>query len=154
MKFVNVEFDAPKEDVLSIISDNERVNKNVRFGEDGVRPLMKVKANEKSLKITCEMLGKNRKDNGFIVGTYFKGRLTEKNGKTKLKGIILTAPIYHAILLVFLALFIVQCFKIGGLSVVPIFIVLFDAFLFKDEFKKQGIIKRYLLRAKRRLEGE
>lgn len=154
MKFVNIEFDSSKENVLSFISDNDRVNNNVRFGDDGVVPMMKVKSAEKSIKITCELIGKNRKDNGFLVGTYFKGRIVEKSEKTYLKGVILTAPVYHAILMLLIAVFIVQCFKLGGLSVVPLFIVLFDVFLFKDEFKKQGIIKRYLLRAKRRIDNK
>ena len=55
------------------------------------------------------------------------------------------------IILVLIALFIVQCFRLRGISVVPPILVIFDLFMFKNEFKKQGIIKRYLNRAARRI---
>ena len=103
------------------------------------------------IKITCEMIGGPTKDNGFLVGTYFSGRLVEKDGRTKLKGVITTAPIYHLFLIALVAVFIIQCFKLRGFSVVPPIIVIFDIFMFKNEFKKQGYIKRYLYRAARRM---
>ena len=151
MHFVNLQFRAGKDEVLSAISNNEYVNRNVRFEEENVKSLMKIREKNGKIKITCEMLGKPTKDNGFLVGTYFSGKLTEKNGVTKLKGIILTAPIYHLVMLALVGVFIYQCTHLKGFSVVPIFLVLFSLFMFKDEFKKQGFINRYLHRACRRL---
>lgn len=150
MHFINLEFAAPKDKVLSAVSDNDFVNQNVRFDEQNGKPLMKFKEKNGKIKITCEMLGKPTKDNGFLVGTYFSGRLTEKNGVTKLKGIITTAPIYHLIMILLVAVFIYQCIHLKGFSVVPILLVFLSLFMFKDEFNKQGYIKRYLFRAERR----
>ena len=97
------------------------------------------------------MIGGPTKDNGFFVGTYFSGRLSEKDGRTKLKGIITTAPIYHLFLIALVVVFIIQCFRLRGFSVIPPIIIIFDIFMFKNEFKKQGYIKRYLYRAARRM---
>ena len=154
MHFINLEFPSGKDEVISHISDNEYVNRNVRFEDGGVKPLMKVKEKNGKIKITCEMLGKPTKDNGFLVGTYFSGRLSEKDGVTRLKGIITTAPVYHLVMLAFIAVFIYQCIRLGGFSVVPILLVVFSLFMFKDEFKTQGYIKRYLYRAQRRFRSE
>lgn len=152
MKFINIDFPAKKDEVISMITDNEAVNKNVRFEEGKGKPFMKVKIkNNDKIRMTCEMLGKATRDNGFLVGTYFAGRLVEKSDKTVLKGVILTAPIYHLFMMILVVVFILQCFYLKGFSVIPILLVGFDIFMFKDEFKKQGYIKRYLHRAARRI---
>jgi hypothetical protein len=39
-----------------------------------------------------------------------------------------------------------------ALNLIPVFAVLFDLLLFKNEFKKQGYIQRYLMRGISRLE--
>ena len=152
MKFVNVDFPSSRDEAMSMICDNEKVNRNVRFDDYRGKPLMKIKdKGNGKMKITCEMIGGPTKDNGFFVGTYFSGKLVEKNGRTRLKGVITTAPIYHLALIALVAVFIIQCFKLRGFSVVPPIIVIFDIFMFKNEFKKQGYIKRYLYRAVRRM---
>ena len=152
MKFINVEFDAKRDEALQMLRNNERVNENVRFDESRGKPLMKIKEkNGDRISVTCEFIGGPSKDNGFLVGTYFSGKLTEKNGVTRLKGIILTAPIYHLFMIMLVAVFIIQCFKVKGFSVVPPMLVVFDLFMFKAEFQKQGYIKRYFLRASRRI---
>ena len=70
MKFINIDFPAKKDEVISMITDNEAVNKNVRFEEGKGKPFMKVKIkNNDKMRITCEMLGKATRDNGFFVGT-------------------------------------------------------------------------------------
>ena len=43
-----------------------------------------------------------------------------------------------------------EIFYFGGFSVVPICLLLFSLFMFKDEFKKQKLLCNYVLRAKRR----
>ncbi len=155
MKFINMVFHDSKDTVLSILSDNEAVNKNVRFKEGNGIPIMKIKEKSKGkIRITCEMLGRATRDNSFIVGTYFTGKLTEENGVTKLRGVILTAPIYHIALIAMLVAFLWKCVDLKGISVVPIFLVLFDIIMFKDEFKKQGYISRYISRAARRTSGK
>ena len=152
MKLINLEFAASPSEVLGVLSDNEYVNKNVNFDEKRGKPLMKIHEKNGKVKITCELLGRPTKDNGFIVGTYFRGRLTEKNGATKLKGFITTAPIYHAVLAVLLVVFVLQCIKMNGFSVIPLLLIVFDIFMFKDEFRKQGYISRYLYRAARKIQ--
>ena len=151
MKFINLEFSTSREETLALISDNERVNRNVNFDERRGKPLMRIKdKGDGKIKITCEMLGRATKDNGFIVGTYFTGRLKAQDGKTQLRGVILTAPIYHLVLIAFMVLFAIQCIYLKGFSLVPIVILAFSLFMCKDEFKKQGYIVRYLTRAARR----
>ncbi len=154
MKFINIDFPLSRDEVLCLLRDNERVNRNVRFDESRGRPLMKIREKGNSVKITCEMIGGPTKDNGFFIGTYFRGKLIERDGITKLCGVVTTAPIYHLALLALIAVFIVQCFKLSGFSVVPPILVVFDLFMFKNEFKKQGYIKRYLHRALRRVSEE
>ena len=151
MQFINIVYPASRDEVINMLSDNERVNKNVRFDESKGKPFVRILENPNGkIKISCQRVGGPTRDNGFIQGTTFKGRLVEKNGETRLKGVIITEPIYHLIFIALIAVFIIQCFKFRGFSVVPPILLLFDIFMFKNEFKKQGIIKRYLLRAARR----
>lgn len=134
-----------------MLADNDRVNENVRFDGAPGKPLMKLKEKSGRLRITCEFTGRATKDNGFIIGTFFLGRIKEKDGKTVLRGIITTDPLFHLLIIGLFAFFVVQCIINKGFSVMPIFVVLFDLMLYKDEFKKQGYIQRYLFRAIRRL---
>ena len=101
------------------------------------------------VRSTCEMLGRATKDNafGYLVGTYFTGRLIERNGVLTLKGVVLTAPIYHAFLAVLLFVLVYKSIQVGGVSLIPLFLLAFEVIMFKDEFRKQGYIKRYLNRA-------
>ncbi len=147
MKLVKIVTSAPREELLANIKNHALVNRDVVFNEKIGRPAIKVKEKGESLRITCELLDRPTKDNGFLVGTYFSGRLCEKNGVTTLSGIILTAPIYHLVLFALFAAFIVMCIQKGGFSLAPIFLLAFDFVMFDLEFKKQGIIKRYLYRA-------
>ena len=153
MKFINLQIDKSSQQVIDMISDNNKVNEGVRFDESKGRPFMKVKEKNGRIRITCEMLGKATKDNafGYLVGTYFSGKISEKNGIAKLSGIIITAPIYHAVMLVLLAFLIYKSFVVGGISLIPLFLIAFEFLMFKGEFEKQGYIKRYLYRAFRKM---
>ena len=152
MKFIDITYDGSAEDVVKLISDNETVNADVKFDDSKGVPHMKIKRKDKGrIKITCEFVGGPTKDNGFLVGTYFSGKLTEADGKTRLKGIITTAPIYHLFLIALVGVFIYQCFRAGGFHILPPVIVAFDIVLFWKEFKKQGYIQRYLMRAARKM---
>lgn len=154
MKLINLTINDTKENVLSFISDSKKVNDAIRFDGRKGKPFMHVKEKSGKVKITCEMIGGPSKDNGFFVGTFFKGRLTEKDGNTRLKGIILTEPIYHIIWFLALAVMIWQSFYNVAVSVLPILFVAFEIIMFSNEFKKQGYISRYLVRAFSRLERE
>ena len=147
MLFANYKIHAPRDEVRAALLDERLVVEKEKFAEEGIDPKFHVKEKENVFKVTCEMLGGATKDNGFLVGTYFKGKLTEKNGETTLRGIILTAPIYHMILILLLAFFVYKCIVDGGFSVVPICLLAFDIFMFWKEFKKQSLIKRYIFRA-------
>ncbi len=147
MKFINIKLNAERDGVMTLLKNNERVNEGGCFNNDKGKPLMKFKEKADKVKITCEMIGGPSKDNGFIVGTYFSGKITEKDGITSIKGVITTAPIYHFVMLILFGLFILQCIKMQGFSIVPILLVVFSVFIFKDEYKKQEYIRRYLYRA-------
>ena len=147
MKFVNYSIKAPQEEVFGVLSDSNSVVEAEKFDTSNGKPLMHVKKKEGRLKIKCEMTGRPTKDNGFLEGTYFIGRISEKNERTSVRGVILTAPIYHLFIFALFAYFIYRCISIGGISPVPIILVVFDVFMFWGEFKKQGIIKRYIFRS-------
>ena len=152
MKFVSIDYPASRNEVISMISNNELVNQKVRLDESRGRPRVTVSEKGKNrIKISCKYVGGPTRDNGFVQGTTLSGTLTEKDGVTKLRGIITTEPVYHFFFLVMIALFIVQCFRLRGISFLPPVLVVFDIFMFKNEFKKQGHIKRYLYRVQRRL---
>jgi hypothetical protein len=152
MKFVNIETSHSKEELIALIKDNERVNPNMRADERRGKPVMKINEKGNRIKIKCEMIGGASKDNGFLEGTYFKGKIKECDGYCEISGIAVTAPIFHFLMLVLIGVFIYQCITLGGISPIPICIVIFDIFMFWGEFKKQGIIERYIARAARRAE--
>lgn len=149
MKLVKLKSSASFEAVMDALSNSDRVNARVKFDEKRGRPVMHTKEKNGRLKITCEMVGGPSKDNGFLIGSFFFGSIKEKDGETSVSGIIMTAPFYHLLLIGFCIYFLVQSFIIGGITLVPLFAVLFTLILFKDEYKKQGIIKRFIKRALR-----
>ena len=147
MLFVNYKIGAPRDTVCKNLFDSERVESEEKYDTAKGTPKFHIKEHGKYLRIKCEMTGRATKDNGFIGGTSFIGRVTEKDGKTRVFGLITTSPIYH---LAFLALFIATIcigISIGGFSPTAIILVAFDILMFKDEFKKQPLIKRYIFRA-------
>ena len=139
---------------MNTVKNHELVNDRVKFDENKGKPLIRVKERGEWLKIKCEMVGGATKDNGFLEGTYFVGKLTEKDGVTRLRGVILTAPIYHTILALILAFYVYRCISLGAFNPVPVILFLFSLIMFRTEFEKQGTIERYLLRAQKRVEQQ
>ena len=147
MLFVNYDIHAPLDEVRISLSENEKIVEDEKFDISKGYPKIILKEKGNKIKVRCEFTGRARKDNGFLEGTYFVGHFRERNDVTSMKGVILTAPIYHIILASLFIFFIYRCFALGGISVVPICLVLFSVFMLYDEFRKQGIIKRYIFRA-------
>ena len=147
MLFVNYDINAPIDEVRRSLAENDKIVLDEKFDTSKGFPKIHIKEKGERVKIKCEFCGRARKDNGFLEGTCLFGRFYESDGKTKMKGVILTAPIYHSVLALLFAFFIYKCISLGGISIVPICLVLFSVFMFLDEFKKQGIIKRYVFRA-------
>ncbi len=147
MLFINYDIGATRDEVMSAMRDNALVVSEENYDTSYGKPRFHVKEKGEGITVRCEMTERSTKDNGFLEGTYFKGRVTEQDGKTAVKGIIVTAPIYHLILFALTVFFIVQCFIVGGISPVPIIMLVFSVFMFKDEYKKQSLIKRYIFRA-------
>ena len=156
MKFLNLKTPYSKERLLKLLSDNDFVSSGVKFDEKLGRPMMHVKEkNDGNIRITCELTGRPTKDDSFfLLGTYFKGKITETDEGSILKGYITTAPIYHLVWLGLIVLFILQCIKLGGFSIVPVFLVALNFVMFSNEYKKQGLIERYVFRALRRAAEE
>ncbi len=152
MKFVNCKTAVASDDLFALLSNSDRVNDGVKFDEKRGKPFMNVKRKGTRIYITCRMMGGASKDNGFIVGTFFVGRMTEKNGVTRISGITLTSPLYHLLLLALTVFFIYRCIVLGGFNPVPVILLIFGLLLCKDEYKKQGIIARYIARAVRKSE--
>ena len=156
MKFLNLRTPYSKEQLLKLLSDNDFVNAGVRFEEKLGRPMMHIKEKKNgAIRMTCELTGRPTKDDSFfLLGTYFKAKITETDEGSILKGYIVTAPIYHLVWIGLVVLFILQCIKLGGFSVVPIFLVGLNFIMFSNEYKKQGLIERYVMRALRRAAEE
>ncbi len=154
MKRIKLESSASRDELLDIIKNSELVNDRVKFDENKGRPLIHVKEKGERIKIKCEMVSGPTKDNGFLEGTYFVGKITENDGKTRLRGVILTAPIYHTLLALLLAFYVYRCISLGGFNPVPLILFVFSIFMFRGEFEKQGIIERYLNRAFKRANTE
>ena len=153
MKLIKLRSGKNPEELLSAISDNDFVSSGITFNQNGTKPYMHVKKKPNGkIKIKCEIMGGPTKDNGFLEGTYFKGKIVECDGGSRISGIILTAPIFHALLVIFTVAIIMQCIYLKAINVIPVFAILFDIIMFKNEFKKQGYIERYLKRAIVRLE--
>lgn len=154
MKFIKLKSSLPRLELLDVIRDSDFVNDRVKFDEKKGRPLIHVKDNGKRVRLRCEMVGGPTKDNGFLEGTYFYGKITEKDDFTSVNGIIITAPIYHALLILLFAFYVYRCIALGGFNPLPLILVLFSLLMFKKEFEKQGTIEKYLKRAIRKTEGK
>ena len=153
MKRIKLRSTKSPEELLSAISDNDFVSEGVVFNQKGTKPYMHVKnKGNGKIKIKCEIMGGPTKDNGFLEGTYFKGKIVKTDSGSYIKGVILTAPIFHVIITVLTVAILLQCIYLKAINVVPVFAILFDIIMFKNEFKKQGYIERYLKRAIVRLE--
>jgi len=153
MKFVNEKTSISKEKLLSLLESSDIVNQGVKFDEKKGKPRMLVKTKGNRLSITCRYVGGTSKDDGFLVGTVFLGSIREREGETRIRGVITTAPLYHLLLAALTAYFIYRCIALGGINPIPIILVIFSFLMFRDEFKKQGVISRFISRAIRRGES-
>ena len=147
MKIIKLDSASSRDELLSVIRNADIVNDRVKFDENKGKPIVHVRDNGKMLKIRCEMVGGPTKDNGFLEGTYFLGTLKEQNGTTRLRGVILTAPIYHTFLALIMAFYVYRCISLNAFNPVPIILLAFSLIMFRSEFDKQGTIERYLKRA-------
>lgn len=152
MKFIRLESSVSRSELIGVIKNSDLVNDKVKFAENKGKPLIHVKEKGDRLKIRCEMVGGPTKDNGFLEGTYFVGKIQERDGVSRMRGIILTAPIYHAFLALLMAFYVYRCISLGGFNPVPLILFAFSIFMFRSEFEKQGTIERYLKRAIKRSE--
>ena len=151
MKIIKVYSEASKEELIKSLNDRERTNKNIVFNDKRGTPMMKVKQKGETVTVTCEFVGGATRDNSFFEGTTkFRGRVTECEGGSVISGVITTAPIFHLFLLLLFVASVVAMIVMRGFNAVPICLIIFDIFMHKDEFRKQGIIARYISRAAKR----
>ena len=147
MKFVNYDIHATKEQVIDSLKENDKIIEQEKFDQSKGKPRIHIKETKNDkIKIKCEYIGGQTRDNAFLEGTYFFGRLREKDGVTKLSGMIVTAPIYHTIIALLVIFFVYRCILLKGFSLVPIIALAFRFIILRDEFKKQNLIKRYIFR--------
>ena len=100
MKRINLRTSKSPEELLGAISDNNFVSDGIKFNDKGTRPHMHVKdKGNGKIKIKCEIMGGPSKDNGFLEGTYFVGKIKASADGSQIKGIIVTAPIFHFLLI-------------------------------------------------------
>lgn len=151
MKLIDYTIASTKEEFLDTVRDNRVVNASVRFGEDGAYPTAEIKEGKRHLRIRCRMVGGATRDNGFLFGTFFWGTLRERDHASRLRGIIVTEPLLHLLWAAIVAYFVITCIQLGGISLIPVFLSILMFFMFKPEYKKQGILARYLARAAQRV---
>ena len=154
MKLIDIKTAVSRDELLGVIANSEVVNDKVKFDENKGKPRVHLKTRGDRVKIKCEMIGGPTKDNGFLEGTYFVGKLTERNGESRIRGVILTAPIYHTFIVLLMALYVLRCIQLTAFNPVPIILLIFSFMMFRKEFEKQGTIERYLHRAVRRAEQD
>ena len=152
MKRIRLDARLTRTELIETVNNSEFVNDRVKFDENKGRPKIHVKDNGKRVKLKCELVGGPTKDNGFLEGTYFIGSFKESASGTQVRGIILTAPIYHTMLLLLSIFYAYRCIALGAFNPVPLILLIFSIFMFKGEFEKQGMIERYLHRAIKRAE--
>ena len=150
MKFVNFKIQTSREAFLNTVRDNRIVNDGIAPREDGAVPTAEVKEGKHLVRIRCRMVGGASRDNGFFFGTYFKGSVKEKEDGLHVRGLIVTEPILHLAWLAIVIYFITVCFRVGGISLIPIFLSLLFYFVFKPEYQKQSVLKSYLIRSAKR----
>ena len=147
MKLVNYKIHASKQDVIESLYNSSLIIEREKFEQAKGTPKFHIKERNGIFRIKCEYTGGATKDNGFLEGTYFLGKISQNSDQTSLTGLIVTAPIYHIILGLLFVFFVAQCIIKKGFTPVPLILFCFSLFMFKDEFKKQAIIKRYIFRA-------
>lgn len=152
MKFIKLDTRLSRTELIETVNNTEFVNDKVKFDDKKGKPKIHVKDNGKRVKLKCEMIGGPTKDNGFLEGTYFVGSFKESPNGTRIRGIILTAPIYHTMLLLLAIFYAYRCITLGAFNPVPLLLLIFSIAMFKGEFDKQGTIERYLHRAIKRAE--
>ena len=152
MKRIRLDTRLSRAELIDTINNSEFVNDKVKFDDNKGRPKIHVKDNGKRVKLKCEMVGGPTKDNGFLEGTYFIGSFKETASGTRVRGIILTAPIYHTMLILLTLFYAYRCITLGAFNPVPLILLIFSIAMFKGEFEKQGMIERYLHRAIKRAE--
>ncbi len=140
MKRIKFETRLTQDELAEALSDPRLVSGGFGIPEEKGRPVLHIKRKGDRLKVKCELVGGVSRDNGFLEGTAMYARLKEKNGMTVFSGIIVTAPIYHTALLLLFLFFIYRCVSLGGFNPTPVILLFFSIFLFKTEFRKQGII--------------
>ena len=155
MKIIKIHTDATRAELLEMLGDNDLTNKNVVFHEKKGTPHMTVKERGSRVTVSCEFVGGATKDNGFFAGTTkFSGTVREYDNGCVISGTVMTAPIFHAVMLLLLVASVVLCIVMKSFNAVPICLVVFDIFMYKDEFRKQGLICRYIARAAKRAGGK
>ncbi|MCQ2414247.1 MAG: hypothetical protein MJ082_05595, partial [Clostridia bacterium] len=136
------------------IRDARRTNEGVRFKEKRGKPIFPLKEKESRLTVGAQYIDGPSRDNGYLMGTKFYGTIKEKNGYTKIVGIIITEPFLHLLWAGLIGFFVYSCLQKGGISIWPICLAVMGLFLFYGEYEKQGLIKRFLHRAVSRAERE
>lgn len=145
MRYVHLNLETDRETFLAALADGKFIAPSDR----AEKPILHLNNKGERIRVTCEYLGGASKDNGFLVGTFFSGKFKEKEGQRYLNGWIMTAPVYHAILLALFAFAIVRSVQLRGFTLLPICAAVFDVFLFRREFSKQRVIENCLIRAAR-----
>ena len=147
MRLVNLKTDASGELVREILEKTAKPQDGLKYDERRGRPTMLPSFKGRRLFVACRFIGGSTRDNGHLLGSFFIGRLSEKGGGCALSGVIMTAPHFHIPWIGLLIYFLVRMLTEGLFSPIPIILSVFVIFMFKEEYSKQSLIKRYLRRA-------
>ncbi len=148
MKFVNFKIPTNREAVLSTVSDFRLVNQKLKSADGEPAPGVTVKKlGENLFRIRCNYIGGPTKDDGFVEGTFFLGFAKNVENGCRMKGIILTEPVFHVIFSVLFVFLLVKSIMASAIPVMPLCLLAFVIFMLRKEYKKQNMLYRYLVRA-------
>lgn len=141
MLIVNEKTKASRESVLRVFDKTkDMATGNPKLG----RPTMILKEKDGKIRLYCQYIGGASRDFGKT--TYFIGRLRERDGETRLRGVVVTEPLFHIPFIALLVFFVWRCISLGAFNVVPVCLAVFCIFMFRGEYAKQPLIKGHIKR--------
>ncbi len=148
MKFVNFKIPEDREAVLTSIADYRIANRKRKSEENAPIPSATVKRwGHDVFRIRCNYVGGPTRDDGFVEGTFFIGKLKNTEKGCRMKGIILTEPVFHTLFFGVFIYLVIKAVEQSAIPVTPLCLLAFVLFMLRKEYKKQDVLYQYLIRA-------
>lgn len=147
MLIVNEKTKASRDRVLEVFNKTkDMATGNPKLG----KPTIILEEKGEKIRIYCKYINGTSRDFGKT--TYFIGKLRERNGETRLRGVVVTEPLFHIPFIALLVFFVWRCISLGAFNVVPVCLTAFCILMFRGEYAKQPLIKGHIKRVFKVLE--